>query len=88
LDAERNRVLLVDSPNEIVAVDLDAGLRSIFSSDSFPDTLNIVDDPRCIFYDESFGYYFVGNDDTASIIAVDVITGERVYMSRADNPSL
>ena len=68
------------SEDSIVAVDLNTGARSEFSTNS--GGANPFDSPRSIGFDRANGRLLVGDYTADAIIAVDPETGERVYLSK------
>ncbi|WP_086931516.1 hypothetical protein [Agarilytica rhodophyticola] len=87
IDRERNR-LLVNNDGAIdglIEVDLDTGTRLIFSDSTTPDNVNAFSQPEEIHYDDSLGYAFVVDRILDAVLAVDIVSGERVFISRGDS---
>lgn len=86
LDRERNRLLVNNdgAVDGLIAVDLTSGVRSIFSSPAAPNGINAFMQPEEVFYDGSLGYAFVVDRILDAVLAVDIISGERVFVSRGD----
>lgn len=86
LDAERNRILVNnDDTGAIIAVDLTTGVRSMFSDPTTPDSLNPPSRPLELLYDGTFEYIFMVDRDLDGVVAIDITSGERVYVSRGDS---
>jgi hypothetical protein len=88
LDVERNRALVNSRDALLIAVDLESGVRSVFSDATTPNTINAPSLPQEIFYDGIFGYGFWVDSDLDAILAVDIISGERVFVSRGVIPPI
>lgn len=95
LDGMRNQVIAADISNQrLVSVVLSntesetEGVRSLFSTDSIPNSLNPISEPRFLLYEEEFGwgYVLVADSQQDAIIAVDLETGERVFFTRGVTP--
>lgn len=94
LDRERNRLLVNDDEDNsnpqpsikgLIAVDLTTGSRSIFSDPTTPDDINEFMEPEEVFYDDSLGYALVIDRILDAVLAVDIVSGERVFISRGDS---
>lgn len=89
LDAERNRVLIVSRSEEqrskLISVDLDSGERTLFSDETKPNNLNLFSGLTEVIYDESMGFALVADSEQGAILAIDIITGERVFLSRGQS---
>lgn len=87
LDYPRNRLLVSNSEgtNTIIAVDLDTGIRSVFSDSTTPNALNLLSSPQELFYDGTYEYMFLVDRDLDGVLAIDIDSGERVYVSRGDS---
>ncbi|MES2824513.1 MAG: hypothetical protein V4732_12990 [Pseudomonadota bacterium] len=85
LDTPRNRALLVDfGIGAVVAVDLTDGTRSILSDGTTPNSANALAVPLDIVVDSIHNRALVteGGFGLNAIMAVDLLTGERVYFSK------
>ena len=88
LDVERKRLLVAtELDDKIVAVDVNSGARSEVSGEITPNSFNAFDDLRDVLYDSRFGYAFVLSRGNQSIMAMDILTGERVVLTKSVCPS-
>jgi hypothetical protein len=86
LDPTRNRVLANDELQAaLIAVDLDTGVRSMFSDPTTPDGVNAPVQTEEVFYDGTFEYAFWLDGNLDAVLAVDIVTGERVFVTRGDS---
>ena len=86
LDEARGRVIVNNplnaSGSELIAVDLETGVRSEFNSSTVPDTINAPIETEEVFFDGNLGYAFWLDSTLRAVIAVDIVTGERVIVTR------
>jgi len=97
LDSKNNRMLVVDTVlNAVIAVDLTTGKRTLFSNGSTtssdrpylgkqsltPNADNDFIEPRSITIDSQNNRALVADAGLKAVLAVDLITGERVIFSR------
>ena len=89
LDSVNNRVLVFGSQN-IVAVDLNNGLRTIFTGDNIPNANNpFASNNGGLAIDKGNNLVVVssGTSSTAKILAVDLATGNRTLISDNTTPN-
>jgi DNA-binding beta-propeller fold protein YncE len=65
----------------IVSVDLSTGARSVLSSDTVPDSVNVLDLPFALAFDEPGNRLLVTDAGLAAVVAVDVASGSRTILS-------
>lgn len=83
-DSARNRLLIADNHNlgrEIIAINLATGVRSVLSSDSVPDGINVLSDVGNIALDSANNRLLVADSVLDAIVAVDLTTGARHILS-------
>jgi hypothetical protein len=86
MDAAHTRVLVSfagGGVGSIYAIDLNTGSRSVLTSSTWPDSLNQLYDPRGLILDGEQSYVYVVDNHYLAIFAIDLITGERVIVSKA-----
>ncbi len=93
IDPPRNRILVNDAGlQSLVAVALSddenyiEGERAVFSDITIPNAINAPDVPEEIFYDDRLGYAFWADSGLDAVFAVDIISGERVFITRGVTP--
>src|SRR5688572_11979753 len=80
LDAARNRVLVVDELRDMIfAVDLTSGAIGSLTDTEDPD--NPIDTPNALAYDSATQIAYVTEWNFAAVLAVDLVTGRRAYLS-------
>jgi len=89
LDSANNRLLAVDSNrNAVLAVDLSPGInrgaRTIISDELTPGDVNLFNAPISMALDDSNDRVLVLDEDLAAIIAVQVDSGERLFLSKSN----
>ncbi len=82
VDAGNNRVLVVEDGDVLKAVDLTTGARTVLSSTSVPNVLNLFQDPEAIAIDTQNNIALVADVQLGAIIAVDLVSGQRVFLSK------
>ena len=81
MDNVNNRLLVVDvGLAAILAVDLNTGNRSVISDSNMPGLSNAFNAPFGLVLDSVNDRIFVL--DSAAVLVVDLVSGERVYLSR------
>ncbi|MFK5949483.1 MAG: hypothetical protein QM500_12025 [Methylococcales bacterium] len=87
VDVKRNRVLMLNSGNAaIVAIDLDADVRTVLTDDS--NTGPILSTPRSLAFDSTNNTAYVLEGRTViTLIKIDLSTGERTILSSNDTVS-
>ena len=84
VDSADNRALVTDDGLQaVVAVDLTTGARTIFSdnSDAVPTPANPFIDPEGVAVDRATGRVFVSDRGRASVMVLDIDSGERMIQS-------
>jgi hypothetical protein len=66
-------------------VGLDSGVRTIFSDPTTPDAINAPVLTEEVFYDGNLEYAFWLDSILDAVLAVDIVTGERVFVTRGDS---
>ena len=66
-------------------VDLATADSRILSDSTTPDAVNPFIEPKELFFDGSFGYILVTDIGQDAVIAVDIETGERVFVSKGSD---
>ncbi len=87
-DPSRER-LIVNSITGLIAMDVngeDAGVRSFLSSPTIPNSINAAVTPSEIVYNGSSGYLYLLDESLDAVLAIDIVTGERVFITRGDGP--
>ena len=92
LDPANNRLLVSDSVFQyVLAVDLNPGVglggRTIFSSNTHPDSDNPFSFPRSLALDSANNRLLAGNEGISSIHAVDLTDGSRAIVSDSSFPN-
>lgn len=95
IDSSRSRLLVSDQgffgipqPQQIIAVEINTeneGVRSVLSSETVPDAINAPELVEDVYYDGSAGYAFWADLDLDAVLAVDIESGERVFVTRGDS---
>ena len=81
-DSERGRLLVVDLlASTIFAVDSETGIRSIFTSTTYPDTDNQFLAFMTVFQDERIPF-ILATDLSGALLAIDAESGRRVFISK------
>ena len=85
LDIERNRLLVVDSsPDEIVAVDLNDGERTVFSGDGVPNYDQWFSQIQYAVMDRSSNRVLVKDTSRPALFSVDADSGNRSIFSEEE----
>ena len=91
VDSTNNRALVLNRYRNlatktytysIIAVDLTTGARSVFSDNTTPNAHNPLIVPTYMTLDTEHNRLLVGSDDLPEILAVDLVDGQRVILSR------
>jgi hypothetical protein len=80
---ETQSALVADAPGRIISIDLSNGHRTLLSPG---DSENEVVGASSIAVDTCEGYAYIGDRESKSILAVDLVTGHRVIFSKSDTP--
>jgi sugar lactone lactonase YvrE len=81
LDTARNRILVVDELRDtIFAVDLTTGAIGALTDVDDPD--NPIDTPNAFAHDPASQVAYIVEGNFAALLAVDLVTGRRAYLSR------
>lgn len=81
IDSAHNRILLSDF-EKIIAVDLISSESKILSGAATSNSINMLKYPRGIALNSANNFALVTDSTLQAILAVDLITGERVYFSK------
>lgn len=84
LDSINNRVLVLDAylSDAVISVDLDSGMRTIVSDAITPDQNNALINPSSLVLDSVNNVVLVSDVTLQAILAIDLMTGQRVFLSR------
>lgn len=88
LDAANDRVLLMDRQvRQLLSVSVaiatpTTGERTVISNNLAPFAENPIGGPEGVAYDPATGILYVADDWFDAVMAIDVVTGRRVYMMR------
>ena len=91
IDKERRRTLVADNGSRtILAVNIDTGIRTIFSNSTTPDTKDAFVNPYGIVVDEERNRALVTDQvpNNPSVLAVDLSTGTRSLLSTNIKPNI
>jgi len=86
LDTNNNRLLAIAEPedqaslNDILAIDLVTGARTVVSSNDAGDTK--YDSPRAVAYDSVEDRVLIADSNLNAVLAIDPSSGERVILSK------
>ena len=95
VDETNDRAIVANSTSSVtsalIAASLDSGLRTIFSAEGVPNTVNLVVDPSVLMVDQARNRAFVMDRLRGSLLGVDLSTGARSVISGGpdydgDNP--
>ena len=83
-DVENDRALMVDRGSKtIFSLALENGARTIFSSNVLPNNSNLLLDPFSVHVEEGFSYALVVDKKRKALIAIDLVDGQRVILSKS-----
>ncbi|MFL0809069.1 MAG: hypothetical protein K6L76_01510 [Agarilytica sp.] len=87
---EENERLLANEIDLAALISVDTstanpGVRSIFSDATTPNAINVALTPEEIYYDGNLGYAYWVDSVLDALLAVDIETGERVFVTRGDS---
>lgn len=84
IDAANDRALMVDRGlNAIFSLALENGARTILSDADSPNTLNTLLDPTSVYVEEGMTYGLVVDKERKALMAIDLMSGQRVVMSKS-----
>jgi hypothetical protein len=88
LDEANDRLLLMDrQAQQLLSIDLTlasptSGTRTLISNNLAPYTENPIGGPEGVAYDPATGILYMADDWFDAVVAIDVVTGHRVYLMR------
>ncbi len=84
IDAANDRALMVDRGlNAIFSLALEDGARTILSDADSPNSLNTLLDPTSVYLEEGMTYGLVVDKERKALMAIDLVNGQRVVLSKS-----
>ena len=84
VDTANDRALMVDRGlNAIFSLALEDGARTILSDADSPNSLNTLLDPTSVYVEEGMTYGLVVDKERKALMAIDLVSGQRVVLSKS-----